>query len=195
MSQAVKTALLATKDLGKNERAVVIAIAAHANQEGDAWPSVATIANYVGCSARTVQRTLVKLVNLGRLIVRQVAGIATRVYRLVLGPLAPQRVTQGAAGVTDPQSGVTNQPAGGDSQNGSVSPEVGKSNEKLKRAGARDWRRFIPKNKNTTPGYPERKGAALPPPPGGDRCQKSGHVGQLVGRCAPCRSEALGVSA
>ena len=48
MSLAVKDALLATKDLGKNERAVAIAIAAHANHEGNAWPSVATIANYAG---------------------------------------------------------------------------------------------------------------------------------------------------
>ncbi|WP_083673245.1 helix-turn-helix domain-containing protein [Micromonospora sp. CB01531] len=69
MSAAVKFALLATRDLGKNERAVAIAIAAHANHEGNAWPSVATIAEYAGCSERTVQRCLAKLVQLGRLVV------------------------------------------------------------------------------------------------------------------------------
>ncbi|WP_433320221.1 helix-turn-helix domain-containing protein [Micromonospora chersina] len=30
---------------------MAIAIAAHANHEGKAWPSVATIANYAGCSS------------------------------------------------------------------------------------------------------------------------------------------------
>ncbi|OKI43030.1 hypothetical protein A6A27_39060 [Micromonospora sp. CB01531] len=65
----MKFALLATRDLGKNERAVAIAIAAHANHEGNAWPSVATIAEYAGCSERTVQRCLAKLVQLGRLVV------------------------------------------------------------------------------------------------------------------------------
>ncbi|MEU8264498.1 helix-turn-helix domain-containing protein [Micromonospora sp. NPDC048999] len=83
MSQAVKAAMLASKDLGKNERLVVLAIAAHTNQAGDAWPSVATIADYVGCSERTVQRTIAKLVPAGRLFVRKAAGISTHVYRLV----------------------------------------------------------------------------------------------------------------
>ncbi|MEV1331681.1 helix-turn-helix domain-containing protein [Micromonospora costi] len=51
-------------------------LAAHANAEGHAWPSVATLADHAGCSERTVQRALAKLVQLGRLAVSKVAGIA-----------------------------------------------------------------------------------------------------------------------
>ncbi|MEV5765651.1 helix-turn-helix domain-containing protein [Micromonospora sp. NPDC052213] len=189
MSVAVKSALLATRDLGKNERAVAIAIAAHANHDGNAWPSVATIAEYAGCSERTVQRALAKLVQLGRLVVTKVAGIATRVYRLVLG----QGVSSAPQGVTNQPAGVTDQGTGGDSQGDTRSVE---DQGKLKnRAGARDWRRFLPKNKNTTtprPGgypYPERRGAALPPVAGTDQCPR--HRGSLAHNCGPCRSEAL----
>lgn len=171
----VKVAMLTSQDLRPNERLVLVAIAAHANRDGDAWPSVATIAEYVGVSVRTVQRTLAKLVQLGRLAVRQVATIATRIYRLVTG------------GGDNQREGVTTEPAGGDSLSVPVSPEVEKTKEKKNRADARDWRRFIPKNNN-----PERRGAALPPAPGGDRCQRPGHVGQLASNCVPCRSERLG---
>ncbi|MGC4856160.1 helix-turn-helix domain-containing protein [Micromonospora sp. DT4] len=184
MSQAVKAALLATKDLRGTDRLVVLAIAAHTNAAGDAWPAVATIADYVGVSERTVQRSLARLVQACRLAVRQVAGIATRVYRLVV-----DGVTSAIKGVSSGAPGVSDQPPGGDSQSGTVSPDV-EEGLKKKRAGARDWRRFIPQNKNTK--NPERRGAALPPPPGGDRCQMPGHVGQVVGRCIPCRSESLG---
>ncbi|MEV0733299.1 helix-turn-helix domain-containing protein [Polymorphospora sp. NPDC050346] len=186
MSVAVKEALLSTRDLGKNERAVAIAIAAHANQEGNAWPSVATIADYAGCSERTVQRCLAKLVQLGRLVVSKVAGIATRVYRLVTG----QGVTNAGPGATNEPAGVTDQASGGDSQGVTRSVE---DQGKLKtRASARDWRRFLPKSKQTpAPAYAERRGAALPMTSGGARCQRAGHVGQPAGNCIPCRSEAL----
>ncbi|MEU9742884.1 helix-turn-helix domain-containing protein [Micromonospora chersina] len=169
----MKSALLATRDLGKNERAVAIAIAAHANHDGNAWPSVATLAEYAGCSERTVQRALAKLVQLGRLVVTKVAGIATRVYRLVLG----QGVSSAPQGVTNQPVGVTDQGTGGDSQGDTRSAE---DQGRLKnRAGARDWRRFLPKNKQTpAPAYAERRGAALPMTAGGDRCYKPGHVGR-----------------
>ena len=182
MSQAVKAAMLASHDLPKTERLVLIAIAAHTNSEGNAWPSVATIAEYVGCSVRTVQRCLAKLVQLGRLAVAKVAHIATRVYRLIVG----QGVSSSAPGVTDSPAGVTDQAAGGDTHG--VSPEV-EDHGKLKRAGARDWRRFIPKSKNPRPPYPERRGADLPPPRGTDQCAR--HRGSPAHNCGPCRSEAL----
>lgn len=184
MSQAVKAALLASRDLRGTERLVLLAIAAHANHDGEAWPSVATIADYVGCSERTVQRCLAKLVQAGRLAVRRVAGIATRVYRIVVDGVtsAVQRVTSGPAGVTD-------QPVGGDSQG--VSPEVEDPSKMKPRAGARDWRRFIPKTKATPrPAYPsERRGAALPPSAAADRCRR--HLGELAHNCRCCRGEAL----
>ncbi|OKI45137.1 hypothetical protein A6A27_12060 [Micromonospora sp. CB01531] len=165
---AVKQALLDSADLGKNERLVLLTLAAHANENGDAWPSVATIARYVGCSERTVQRALAKLVELGRIAVRQVARIATRVYRFV---------TQG---VTDQAEGVTNQGQGGDSQRVTRSEDHPKNKKKT-------WRDWLPKN------HPDRRGAALPPARGSDQCSK--HRGSLASNCGPCRSERLGVLA
>ncbi|WP_091311675.1 helix-turn-helix domain-containing protein [Micromonospora chersina] len=187
---AVKLALLDSKGLRPTERLVLVVIASHANVEtGDSFPSVSTIAEHVGVSTRTVQRTLAKLVQLGRLVVRQVATIATRVYRLVVGQPAGPAVSGGDS----ERQGAANGAVGGDIP--SVSPEVSKPKEKNYRAGARDWRRFIPKSKSPNPqqpnGWTPRQGAANPPAPGGDRCQRPGHVGQLAARCIPCRSEAL----
>ncbi|MGY3516647.1 helix-turn-helix domain-containing protein [Micromonospora sp. PTRAS2] len=189
MSQAVKEALKASKDLPKTERLVVVVIAAHANREGAAWPSVATIAEHIGCSERTVQRALAKLVQLGRLVVSKVAGIATRVYRLVTGqPTVP--------GGDSERQGVTNGAPAGDTPN--VSPEVEKSNEKNNRAAARDWRRFLPRTRTPNPNlnpqrspypYPERRGAALPVADKVDQCPS--HRGSPRNNCGPCRSEAL----
>ncbi|MFI9531060.1 helix-turn-helix domain-containing protein [Micromonospora rosaria] len=188
MSLTVKAALLESRTLPKNEGRVLLAIAAHTNRAGDAWPSVATIAEYAGCSERTVQRCIPKLIQLGRLVVTKVAGIATRVYRLIFGGGANQSV-----GVPSDDRTRQTPPRGGATDTGGVSPE-GEGDLKQKGAGARSWRDWIPKNRNPhrQPNlYPERRGAALPPPPGGDRCQKPGHVGQPDGACAPCRSEAL----
>ncbi|SCL31849.1 Helix-turn-helix domain-containing protein [Micromonospora nigra] len=185
MSQAVKAAMLATRGLGKNERAVAIAIAAHTNTAGDAWPSVATIAEYADCSERTAQRAIAKLITLGRLAWRKVAGIATRVYRLIV---PTEGVPSTGPGVTNGGTGVSEPAAGGDSQGDTRSGEEGL---KGKRAGARDWRRWIPKSKPGT-AWGERRGAALPPPAGGDRCTRPGHVGQPAHRCIPCRAEAIG---
>jgi DNA-binding transcriptional MocR family regulator len=188
---AVKEALRASRDLPKTERLVLVAIAAHANNEGNAWPSVATIADYVGCSTRTVQRALAKLVQLGRLVVTKVAHIATRVYRLVVG----EGVTPAASGATDSAAGATDSPAGGDALSVARSSE---DHPKEKKGAARDWRRFLPKSKNPNPSprpypYPERRGAALPPPRDAERCPR--HVGQTAAHCGPCRSEALGGAA
>ncbi|MFG3301543.1 helix-turn-helix domain-containing protein [Micromonospora chersina] len=184
MSLAVKGALLATKDLGKNERAVAIAIAAHANHEGKAWPSVATIANYAGCSERTVQRCLTKLVQLGRLAVSKVAGIATRVYRLLIG----DRRTGTASGVTNQPGSATDFASGGDSQG--VTESVEDQSMEDGRAPVSD--RFAPQRKQTrAPGCAERGGAAPPMSGGGRRCSRPGHIGQPAGRCIPCRSEAI----
>lgn len=179
MSQPVKQALLASRDLRGTDRLVVLAIAAHTNQAGDAWPAVATIADYVGVSERTVQRALVRLVQAGRLAVRQVAGIVTRVYRLVI-----DEVTSAIKGVTSAAARATDQPAGGDSP--TVSPEV-EDHQKMKRAGARDWRSWIPKSKNPRGGWPERRGADLPPARGTGQCHR--HRGSLAHNCGPCRSE------
>ncbi|MEV4479075.1 helix-turn-helix domain-containing protein [Micromonospora coxensis] len=176
----MKVALLASKDLRATERLVLVAVVAHANREGEAWPSVATIAEYAGVSVRTVQRTLAKLVQLGRLVVRQVARIATRVYRLVTGQ---------PAGGDNQGQGVTSGAPGGDTHR--LSPEAGEDHRKLAgRAAARDWRRFLPQNRTSQRyGYPQRHGAALPVASKADQCPR--HRGSLATNCGPCRSEQL----
>jgi hypothetical protein len=181
---AVKVALLESKDLRPNERLVLVAIAAHTNRDGDAWPSVATIAEYAGVSVRTVQRALAKLVQLGRLVVRQVATVATRVYRLVTGH---------PAGGDIHGQGVTNGGPGGDSQGGARRVE---DQTKMKRPAGRSWRDWIkPNHPRQQPhqrqpyGPSVRRGAALPVAPRADQCPS--HRGNSRIYCGPCRSERL----
>ncbi|WBC17574.1 helix-turn-helix domain-containing protein [Micromonospora sp. WMMA1998] len=192
-AQAVKAALLASKDLRPSERLVLVAIAAHSNYDtGEAFPSVATIAEHAGVSPRTVHRVLAKLVQLGRLVVRKVAGIASNVYRVVLDAVTPQ-AERSAISASD----SANPAAGSATESGTVAHEVPEGQSKMKgRAGARDWRQWL-KSKNPNPnpqrppyGYPERRGAALPPPRDAERCPR--HIGQTASHCAPCRSERLG---
>ncbi|MFI6819704.1 helix-turn-helix domain-containing protein [Micromonospora sp. NPDC050187] len=178
----VKAALLATRDLRGTDRLVVLAIAAHADTTGDAWPSVQTIADYVGVSERTVQRSLARLVNLGRLVWRHVAGRATRTYRIVI-----DGVSSAIKGVSSGKRGVPDQAGGGDKDSGDVAPEGEEGLKEKKPRGARDWRRWIPKTKAGAD--PVRRGAAPPPPPGADQCPR--HRGSLAHNCGPCRSEAL----
>ncbi|GHJ54453.1 hypothetical protein Nm8I071_37600 [Nonomuraea sp. TT08I-71] len=163
---------------------MAIAIAAHANHEGMAWPSVATIANYAGCSERTVQRCLTKLVQVGHLAVSKVAGIATRVYRLVTGGGR----TGTASGVTNQQGRVTDSASGGDPQG--VTRSIEDQSMRYRRAPV--CNRFAPQNTQTRDsGCAERGGAAPPMSVGGRRCSRPGHIGQPAGRCIPCRSEAI----
>ncbi|WP_327031825.1 helix-turn-helix domain-containing protein [Micromonospora ureilytica] len=183
---AVKVALLASKDLTKTERLVLVALAAHANVEtGDSFPSVATLADLVGCSTRTIQRALAKLVALGRVVIRQVATIATRVYRLVRQTVTPGGDIQGPRG--------DNQSVGDDIQ--AVTRRGFEETKKNYKGRADALRRFLPGVKNNNPqqrqpyGYPERRGAALPPDRRTDRCPR--HIGELANNCRCCRSEAL----
>lgn len=185
---AVKDALRASHDLKPTERLVLVAIVAHANADGCAWPSVATIADYVGCSERTVQRALRRLVEVGRLVIRKVAGIATRVYRLVVGGDTE------AAGGDIRERGGDIPAAGGDTQD--VARRSFEDHSEEEKRASRDWRRFLPKSKSrlgdrSAPpsAYPERRGAALPPPRDAERCPR--HIGQTAAHCAPCRSERL----
>ncbi|MEU4477304.1 helix-turn-helix domain-containing protein [Micromonospora sp. NPDC023966] len=190
MSQAVKAALLASKDLRPNERLVLVAIAAHTNREGQAWPSVQTIADYSGVSPRTVHRVLSRLVAVGRLVVSKVAGIASNVYRLVVDAVTPT-----GPGSAIPGPDTANQAAGSATDSGKLAREALEDQSKLKgRAGA--LRRFLPGAKSNNPqqqrqpyGYPERRGAALPVADRAEQCPS--HRGSPRGNCGPCRSEAL----
>ncbi|MEV4481707.1 helix-turn-helix domain-containing protein [Micromonospora coxensis] len=175
----MKAALLTSKDLRATERLVLVAVTAHANRDGDAWPSVATIAEFTGVSVRTVQRTLAKLVHLGRLAVRQVATIATRVYRLIT------RHPTTTGGDNQP-AGVTPTPPTGDTHD--MAPEAEDHMKTTGHAAARGWRRILPTNRPAAHGAPPR-GAALPVTTKADQCPQ--HRGNPASNCGPCRSERL----
>ncbi|SCL15020.1 helix-turn-helix domain-containing protein [Micromonospora inyonensis] len=196
MSQHVKAALLASKGLSKTDRGVLVAIAAHMNKAGDAWPSVATIAEYADCSERTVQRSIARLINLGRIVWRHVAGRATRTYRLVVA--AVRGVTTTGPGVTNQRAEVSDSAA-----EGATLAVTRSGEESLKGKGSgsapRDehgrlawWQFKRSRTESQRPSYPERRGAALPPPTGTAKCQKPGHEGQPLHNCGPCRGEQNG---
>ncbi|MCI4066129.1 helix-turn-helix domain-containing protein [Micromonospora sp. R77] len=181
----MKATLLASKDLRPTERLIMVAIAAHTNRDGDAWPSVATIADYAGVSVRTVQRTLAKLVHLGRLAVRQVASVATRIYRLLTG-------RPGTLGGDNQRGGVPNDATRGDSHG--LSPEAEEDHMKLRGhrtvpAGHRQPPRgHIPQRTATSSGA-LRRPAASSFVRTADHCPH--HRGSLAANCGPCRSELL----
>jgi DNA-binding transcriptional MocR family regulator len=181
----VKATLLTSKDLRPTERLVLVAIAAHTNRDGDAWPSVATIADYTGVSVRTVQRALAELVHLGRLAVRHAATITTRVYRL----LTPEQ--PGAGGDTT-HGGVTPPASRGDTQ--AVSPEAQEDHTKShRRLAVPTWYRPAARSRRRMPSpsapHPRRLAMTPGPLPTADQCPH--HRGSLATNCGPCRSERL----
>ncbi|MFC4144828.1 helix-turn-helix domain-containing protein, partial [Micromonospora mangrovi] len=149
------------------------------------WPSVATIADYAGVSVRTVQRTLAKLVNLGRLAVRQVATLATRIYRLLSG-------RPDTSGGDIPRSGVTDDATRGDTHR--LSPEAEEDHKKLRGhrsvpSGRRlSLRNRLPRQTSSASGAAGRP-AASSVARTADHCPR--HRGSLATHCGPCRSEML----
>ncbi|MFE9959809.1 helix-turn-helix domain-containing protein [Micromonospora sp. NPDC005299] len=117
---AVRAVMLASRDLKPTERLVLVAIASFTNREtGEAFPSVATIADHAGVSPRTLHRVIARLVAVGRLVVRKVAGIASNVYRLVTGA-----VTHTGPGSAIPGPDTANQADGSANHSGPVAAEV-----------------------------------------------------------------------
>ena len=180
---AVRELIRDTHGLSANERLVLVVIASHSNANGDAWPSAQTIADTVGCSLRTVQRVVARLINMGRLAVRRVAGIASNVYRLV---------TSSRPAVTSPKAAPTS--SGQPVTTSKVTPEVGKFSEGSKGAPRRRWRDYLPSGtkpqKAAPTGWVPRQGAANPPAADAVKCSR--HLGELASNCRCCRSEALG---
>jgi len=78
-------------------RLVLLAIANHANQNGEqAWPSVPTLAREAHISVRQAQRAVLDLVALGEVVIHMGAGPGkTNVYRVVMGgdKMSPPLVT------------------------------------------------------------------------------------------------------
>lgn len=65
------------------ERAILLALAARANREGIAWPSLSRIAQDAGIDRRTVSRHLANIAASGELEVIPGKGTAPNKYRLV----------------------------------------------------------------------------------------------------------------
>ena len=93
---------------------VLIVIADHTNENksGTAWPSIETIADYVGLKRRQVQRILRDLESSGQVKVwKKNAQMGTNRYQIVVdnvSPMTPQRVTHDTPNVSyKTQWGVT----------------------------------------------------------------------------------------
>jgi Helix-turn-helix domain len=76
-------------DLSHSEKFVLLALADNANDEGDCWPSITTIAKKTSLSERTVQRAIGELETFGHLIAIRRTGRST-VFKLTPGMVSPQ---------------------------------------------------------------------------------------------------------
>lgn len=87
---------------------VLVGIANHANDDGQAWPGIATLARYANCSERSVKRDLQELVGLGELkIIKNGAPVGGQ-YKANLYQLTLSGVTaQVSRGDSSGKSGVT----------------------------------------------------------------------------------------
>lgn len=74
---------------------VLVGIANHVNEEGEAWPSRELLASYANCSVRTITRHLAELEALGELIIVVNAAPTTGRYRPNLYRLPPVDNSQG----------------------------------------------------------------------------------------------------
>ena len=70
--------VMSIRGLLPSEKSVLTAIACHADEAGDAHPSVTTIGVYASVSERTVQVALVSLAAKGLLVVTPVPGFTAR---------------------------------------------------------------------------------------------------------------------
>ncbi|GBD22997.1 hypothetical protein HRbin29_00647 [bacterium HR29] len=78
-------AILDAPDLTANQRLVLVALLRFADERGECFPAVATLASRTGLSERTVQRTLRELEKLGLVAVEERRGrTRTSTYRLCL---------------------------------------------------------------------------------------------------------------
>jgi DNA-binding transcriptional MocR family regulator len=68
---------------------VLVGIANHVNEDGEAWPSRELLASYANCSVRTITRHLAELEALGELVIVVNAAPTTGRYRPNLYRLPP----------------------------------------------------------------------------------------------------------
>jgi DNA-binding Lrp family transcriptional regulator len=91
-------------DLPAKDKLVLLALADCANDDGLAWPSIATLARKCGCDARTVQRNLRRLEAAGHISREEVIGKGCK-YRFTPRQIAtpdksPPRQNDGATKTT-----------------------------------------------------------------------------------------------
>lgn len=77
MSIRLMTAAWQT-DLPALEKLILLALADHANEDGEAWPSIATLSRRTGLAERTVQRNLRELELKGYLSISEARGRSNR---------------------------------------------------------------------------------------------------------------------
>lgn len=112
------------------DKLILVGIANH-DGDGGAWPSIATLARYGGCSESTVHRAIRELVALGELRVHLQDGGTHRTparyrpnrYEILIDPSAPAVTGEPEAAPEDPHTGVS--PAAPLSETG-VSPVRGR---------------------------------------------------------------------
>lgn len=93
---------LVTSKLSVAEKIVWIALAHFANEAGECWPSISTIAKFAGVSDRTVQRAMTTLVKKSWVTTSHPTTVKSTVYRIKM-PYGCQNVT----GVTLSPIGVS----------------------------------------------------------------------------------------
>jgi hypothetical protein len=156
---------------GGTDRLVLLAIADSADHDGsNAFPAVATIAKKCQVSARTVQRSIRTLVEMGELEVSEQAGHGSRadrrpnLYRVVMDG-ATERHPVSSDGVTSGDDGVTSTTSRGDTcdANGvtllspepSIDPSLEPSLEPLSRARSDDNARALVPDDDPDRGFVE----------------------------------------
>ncbi|MFC7544855.1 helix-turn-helix domain-containing protein [Plantactinospora sp. GCM10030261] len=162
---------------GGNERLVLLAIADNAADDGgNAWPSLGTLARKTRLDERTVRRIIRRLEDAGQLAVAVAAGPGgTNRYTVIMSDGTPGSVPPGQIDSPDIQP---------DPPGVAVPPSPGHS---------RAPRTSLNFPKNVQPRSRSLRGAALPANPRAGHCPK--HRGCPAGNCGPCRSEALGGAA
>ena len=83
---------LVTSRLSISEKIVWIALAHFANETGECWPSIATVAKYAGVSDRTVQRAMTSLVKKSWVTNSHRSDVKSTIYRIKI-PHGCQNVT------------------------------------------------------------------------------------------------------
>lgn len=152
---------------------VLLAIADHADDDGVAWPSIATLAGKARLDGRTVQRIIRRLVDVGalELLEATAGGRRSNTYRLIMA-LPTTSSPDLSTPLADCHPGglpPVAQPCR--PSPGTVAPPQPRHN--------RATRTVIESPSNL-------RGAALPPPVGAERCPL--HVGHLAANCGACRS-------